>query len=265
MTDYKYDLAIAYRIYPGLSKNVMMPDAWRDKLHFSEVCLKSFVRGLTGVKYKIFALLDGCDESYEDLFRSNCENVEIIKYQPSIGNKGTFAAQIDILLKQTDAAAVYFAEDDYFYHDGALSEMLGMLEHGDVDFITPYDHPDCFTRKDLHNYKSEVVFQGKRHWRTAASTCLTFMTTRDILAVTSGCFRSYCRISDFALWLAVTKLKRFDAPYKTLKRMYKHNFIHMITARPFKLWAPMPSLANHMAAAQSAPGADWEKLIRRYV
>jgi hypothetical protein len=265
MTVDKCDIAIAYRIYPGIAKNVLMADTWRDKMHFSAVCLKSLIRGLEGVNYKIYAILDGCDAGYEELFRSNCNNVEIIKYQPSLGNKKTFAAQIDILSRQSDAEAVMFAEDDYFYQAGAISEMLDLLKREDVDFISPYDHPDCYTRKDLHNYKSDIIFHGRRHWRTSASTCLTFMTTREILAKTGSCFRSYARISDFALWLAVTKLKRFDAPGATLRRMYKRNFIHLLTCRPFRLWVPMPSLATHMVATHASPGADWRKLISSYL
>lgn len=265
MNNHKYDIAIAYRVYPGLAKNVLMAGSWRNKLHFSEVCLKSLVRGLDGVKYRMFALLDGCDSGYEDIFRSNCKDVEIIKYRPLIGNRGTFSAQMDILLKQADAEAIYFAEDDYFYKDGAISEMFDMLKREDVDFIAPYDHPDLYTRKDLHNYKSEIVFHGKRHWRTAASVCFTFLTKKQVFKETERPFRSFNKISDFAVWLAITKMKRYDAPYKTLKRMYKHNFLHILTARPFRLWSPMPSLATHMVATHTAPGTDWEKLIKMHL
>lgn len=50
----------------------------------------------------------------------------------------------------------------------------------------------------------------------------------------------------------------------TLKRMYKHNPVQMLTGRAFKLWAPMPGIATHMTSTDLAPGVDWDKLIAAY-
>ncbi len=264
MSTGQFDLVIAYRIYPGLGKNAFMRDEWSDKYHFSEVCLKSMLRSLDGIKFKVYAILDGCDDRYEGLFRGLCKNLEIVRFNTPVGNKATFAAQIEVLLRQDESATVYFAEDDYFYLEGAFPAMLDLVARDDVDFVTPYDHPDYYRRPELNNHKSEIIFQAGRHWRTAASTCLTFMTTKRVLEEAERPLRSYSRISDFALWLAITKLKKFDAPWKTLRRMYKHNILQMLAGRAFKLWAPMPGIANHMAANHAVPGIDWDNLIRKY-
>lgn len=180
MAGKKYDLVIAYRIYPGMSKNTYMRDKWADKYEFAELCLKSLAKSLGDINFKIYAILDGCD-NYEPLFKGLFDNVEFIKFSPSIANKATFSAQIDVLLRQDESEMVYFAEDDYLYQDNTFPEMLDFLSGSDVDFVTPYDHPDYYRRKDLHNCKSEVVFHGKRHWKTAISTCLTFLTKKQVL------------------------------------------------------------------------------------
>jgi hypothetical protein len=75
--------------------------------------------------------------------------------------------------------------------------------------------------------------------------------------------KSYSKLSDFALWLAITKLKRLDAPWPTLKRMYKHNPLEMLAGRAFRLWSPMPSIATHMTSTDLAPGIDWNRLIEK--
>jgi hypothetical protein len=39
---------------------------------------------------------------------------------------------------------VYFAEDDYFYRD-CVDEMIELIRNRrNVDFVTPYDHPDYY-------------------------------------------------------------------------------------------------------------------------
>ena len=65
---------------------------------------------------------------------------------PGVGNQATFGKQMDILLQQTDSEFVYFAEDDYVYLPEQFSRMLDFLRaYRDADFVSPYDHLDCYT------------------------------------------------------------------------------------------------------------------------
>src|SRR5580692_9616699 len=103
------DLAIAYRIYPGISKSpAFFPT---DKLKMSEMCLRSFKKALGGLRVKIWALLDGCPPEYEVLFRKTLQgsDLEIVPLS-KIGNHATFSLQIDLLTDQTEAPYVFFAE-----------------------------------------------------------------------------------------------------------------------------------------------------------
>src|SRR5690348_9189160 len=166
------DLAIAYRIYPRVSPT---PAAWADdKLMLSDYCLRSFKSALGSLRVKMWALLDGCPPAYEQLFRRyfSAEELEIV-HLDGIGNHATFMMQIELLMRQTETEVVYFAEDDYFYFPNALSKMvLFARSSADVDFVTPYDHPDAYnasSRFERHNIRPF----GDRYWRTATSTCLT--------------------------------------------------------------------------------------------
>ena len=62
----QYDVAVAYRIYPKVSR--APPVFADDKYQLSELCLKSFRDSLGSLKVKMFVLLDNCPPSYEDLF-----------------------------------------------------------------------------------------------------------------------------------------------------------------------------------------------------
>src|SRR5260370_42462317 len=84
--------------------------------------------------------------------------------------------------------------------------MLRFLREGQgVDFVTLYDHPDCYQLELHHEPKWITVFEG-HHWRTAASTCLTFLTRKSTLAEYEGTIRTYARgNNDCAMWLSLTK------------------------------------------------------------
>ena len=61
-----YDVAVAYRIYPKISKKPAIFS--NDKYKLGEFCLKSFKNSLGSLKVKIIAILDNCPSNYEYLF-----------------------------------------------------------------------------------------------------------------------------------------------------------------------------------------------------
>lgn len=266
-----FDLAVAYRIYPGVSKVPAFFSA--DKFRLSEMCLQSFKRALGGLHVKIWALLDGCPSEYEALFRAAFpgNNLEIVALN-KIGNLATFSQQIDLLGGQTDAPYVYFAEDDYFYLPGALEKMINfMRENRDADFVTPYDHPDSYytsSRLERHLVRP----YGDRYWRTASSTCLTFLASRESLKRTASAFRTYSRGNhDCSLWLALTqklslanpRIHGYDSQrMKIWAKTWIWGFSRILFGRPYRLWAPLPALATHMESTCLAPLVEWQNEFR---
>lgn len=267
----KYDLTIAFRIFPGISKQPLFYPT--DKLKMSELGVASLKNACEGLKVKMLAILDGCPPEYEELFKKyfNAEDLEII-HVDKLGNLATFKLQIEKLLEQTYSDIVYFAEDDYLYRDGTFIDIVNFFKSNkDVQFITPYDHLDYYTL-DFHNYKSEVRQLGKHHWRSVSTTCLTFFTTKEHLKNTRHVFESYFDGNkDASLWLNLTKIKSF-CPFTILKAFLSDKFIFSIYLRAwfhgwkdflfkpkYKLWSPVPSIATHLESTGIAPGVDWQK------
>jgi hypothetical protein len=62
MGDHRFDLAVAYRVYPGISKEPAVHAD--DKLRLAELCLRSFKEALGTLRVKVWALLDGCPPEY---------------------------------------------------------------------------------------------------------------------------------------------------------------------------------------------------------
>jgi hypothetical protein len=265
------DLAVAYRIYPGVSKSpAFFPD---DKFKLSEMCLHSFKRALGGLRVKIWALLDGCPPEYEALFRETfqSDDLEILSLN-QIDNAATFSLQIDLLAGQADAPYVYFAEDDYFYLPDALEEMLTfMRKHRDADFVTPYDHPDSYNTSSRFERHLVKPF-GDRYWRTASSTCLTFLTSRENLVRTKAMFRTYSKGNmDCPVWLALTQKHELMDPrvhwhdtfrLKTWAKTWRWGYRALLFGRRYRLWTPLPALATHMESSCLSPLIDWQTVFR---
>lgn len=272
----KYDLAVAYRIYPEVSKPALGLPFSNSKDRLSEVCLQSFRRSLGDLRVKVWVLLDGCPPGYEEMFRRVFAPEDLVlEALPKIGNHGTFERQIDILLKQEDADLVYFAEDDYFYLPDQFKLMTEFLHSNpNVDFVSPFDHLDCYTL-ELHRRPAWLrVFQN-RHWRTAASTCLTFLTTRSTLQETQRIFRTYSgRNFDCSLWLSLTKqnvLRPWDVLRWTVRRPHLAKIIakawlfgwsQILFGKQYMLWSPIPGIATHLDCNALSPTIDWSALMQ---
>lgn len=262
-----YDLAVAYRIYPGVSK---VPAFFStDKYKLAEMCLQSFQRALGGLRVKVWAILDGCPPEYEALFRQTLQGRDLeLAPTSKIGNLATFSLQIELLSKQAEAEFVYFAEDDYFYFPDVLAKAVTfMRENRDVDFVTLYDHPDSYytsSRFERHLVKP----YGDHYWRTASSTCLTFLTRRETLRRTQGAFKTYSQGNhDCSVWLALTQKFSLADPRVHFSSAFRIWLwlqtwiwgVHRILfGRRYLLWAPLPALATHMESAYLSPLIAWQ-------
>ena len=276
----RYDVAVAYRIYPKLSLPASALQVASDKYQISDLCLRSFKESLGGLRVKMWVLLDGCPSSYRELFLQYFAEEDLVFVNlDRIGNYATFEAQIDILLKQRDAEVIYFAEDDYFYLPQQFPRLVRFLEaNPHVHFVSPYDHPDCF-RLELHRHPLSVEVFDHKYWSTAGSTCLTFLTKRETLEGTQNVFRTYSRGNhDCSMWLSLTKTvvfnlskfchlalrKEYRAQSYLVANSWRYGWRQILLGRRWNLWIPIPGIATHLDADAIPASVDWlSELIQK--
>lgn len=246
-----------------------------DKLLLAELGVKSFKQSLGGLKTKIFFLLDNCPNEYQSMILKyfSEENIEFILL-PGVGNLRSFGKQIDILKSQTDAEFVYFVEDDYLFLKGATEEALRFMKSGEIDFITPYDHIDSYDLKIHQQHKYKIKISPTHHWKTSASTCMTFLTKKKVLINTEAVFRSYCNGNwDSSLWFALTNHNVFRIDsfflafsnrmlFKAVLLSWMKTWWQILFGKKYELWQPIPSLATHMEITGIAPVVDWDNVIK---
>ncbi len=267
-----YDLAVCLRIYPLVSGTPIF--GFTNKLELVRLSLLTFKEAKGSLHVKLWVLLDNCPLMYQETVESLLAECtpEFIQL-PGIGNAATFSRQIEVLLNQEVADLVYFAEDDYLYLPGALERgVTFMKRHRDADFLTLYDHPDYHTRY-IHRVHGLAVTEDGLRWRQVVSSCLTFMTRRDVLAETAHVLRTYSRKnSDLGMWLALTKTRVLSA-WSFIRSFGDGKFVpasyllawwygwrYILLGKRRTLWAPEPTLATHMESKYIAPGVEWEKL-----
>lgn len=277
MSKKPFDLAVAYRIYPKVSKTpALHPE---DKLLLSERCLDSFVKSLGSLRVKVYVLLDGCPPEYEQLFRKFFapDHLEII-HCPAIGNQATYKRQIEILSAQEDADTVYFAEDDYFYLDNALEEAFRVIQNPEVDFLSVYDHLDYYDHPLHQTYQSRIALFGNHHWRTAASTCLTFMAQKSTLLESAEMLQTFSEGNrDVSLWMSLTKTALFEhlkpknpmpkeKPFvRHSKRAWKFSLKQHLFGKRYALWCPIPALATHLESKHLSPAIEWQQIWHKKI
>jgi hypothetical protein len=275
----EYDLMVVYRIYPRISKEPFVYPS--DKFKLSELCLRSFRESLGDLRVKMHVLLDTCPQEYEELFRRyfSEENLHFERLHMA-GNEMTYRRQLEILTQQTDSEYVYLAEDDYLYVPDQFPEMIRFMKsHDDVDFISPFDHLDYYTLA-LHKHKNEIRTAGRRHWRTANSTTLTFLTTRKVLKEAKQILTTFATGNwDASIFLSLTK-KNLVSPrhyleytrqavhgdafmLKIMGKTWIYGWKQILLRRRFKLWVPTPAIATHLQYNTLAPAVDWLEVIRK--
>jgi hypothetical protein len=267
----KYDVAVCWRIYPGVSKDPLFYKD--DKFKLAQLSFNSFISSSKGLNVKYFIILDGCAAEFEKIFTSqvNENDIELIRTK-KIGNAATFKKQIDVLLSQTDAEFIYFAEDDYLYTPGGFKKMVESYEKGSIDFMTPYDHLDYYEHPLHRDERAGQPAQLNGHtWKPVLTTCLSFLTTKKILSETLPVFESYGRgNTDASIWITLTRKYLFSSAVKfyftnrlvffVIKKAMKYNFGRFMWGKRYTLSCPVPAVATHLEAEHISPGVDWKRV-----
>ena len=271
-TTFPYELAVCWRVYPGISKDPVFYK--EDKFKLAQLSFHSFLRCVEGIRIKYFVILDGCPPHFEKIFTGLVPGTDLaIIRTDSIGNQATFKKQLEILSAQTEAPLVYFAEDDYLYRPRVFKEVIEFFyAHQPLDFITTYDHLDYYEHPiHLQAEKGKEIMRKDVKWKEVVSTCLSFLTSKEILKQTMPVLETYCRgNTDGSMWVTLTRkygigsLLKFRFRNKTcfyiLKKAMKFSFRSFVAGKSYHLWCPVPSISTHLESKHIAPGVDWEKI-----
>lgn len=202
--------------------------SWFNKIK----CLNSFLKALEYARNDISSVTFLHDGPKGELFNAIPKEYNIISVD-YCSNEQSLMKTFDIA-DELSAENIYFMEDDYLHLEDSI--YLAKIAVEKLKLITLYDHLDRYIRNDDVTLGNEyIAFLAKTglHWRTAESTCCSWVCTRE-------------------LW---NEIKQDCRDFGLRDRDLFRNFYN----KGLRLWGPMPGLVTQVDDKLS-PGIDWEAL-----
>lgn len=218
-------MQVIYRITDIPSSNPS-PIYQEDKVKLNKLCLLSFINGFKDIKPKVIFLADHMgDVSYLEKYPWE---YEVIRTED--GQNKAMLNSYEIAAKLEDC--VLFNEADHLWLPNSGAIMLQAIK--ELGLVSGYDHPDFYTRFDIHPRTTEIVVSGNHHFRKSARNVMSW-----------GCHSSLVK--------------------ENLDILNHHGYLDEgvwsdLRERGHQLYTAIPALSTHMVKDYLAPGINWKEL-----
>lgn len=177
-------------------------------------------------------------EFTEDFMHKHCGVGRKYPFQVKIVEAGSNHKSWLVALDQArsapiaDTDLIYFIENDYLHLPGWLEKVYELNASGiRFDYLSLYDHMDKYFLPMYSELTAKIFVTASHHWRTAPSTCGTFLLRRATL------------LEDMALWASEVQ-DHFV-------------FTELCQSRGRVLLTPTPGLATHSMRGYLSPAINW--------
>lgn len=222
---------IIYRITSIPSTNPS-PIFQNEKDKLNEVCLRSLLVAFKDVDYKLTFLADHCSDKCKVVIRETCDkaNQEAIFMSGSVGINATMLDSYRIASFLPESEIVLFNECDHLWLPDSGPIMLEAIKT--LGLVSGYDHPDFYSRFDIHPKETEVVIVQNHHFRKAARNVMSWGCHSDLVKENLDILNHHGYLDD-GIWSDLRE-------------------------RGHQLWTALPALSTHMVKDYMAPGIDWK-------
>ncbi|MFN7835478.1 MAG: hypothetical protein ACK5NY_06795 [Burkholderiaceae bacterium] len=222
------------------------PNKARPAWFSHERCFRNLLQTIRldprGAQVKITIVYDGStDDFMSDFVAGYYANQEYgiqLQFIQGGSDKNSFL----ITLAMARGAAVpgtdiiYLLENDYMHAPGWVSKVLELYDTGlSFDIVSLYDHADKYMAAMYPTLTAQIVHTRTHHWRTAPSTCASFMLEKS----------------------------KFDRDYDVLAAGLTdyYFFSRLVGERGRILLTPLPGLATHSMEGYLSPAVEWENYV----
>ncbi len=130
---------------------------------------------------------------------------------------------------------IYILENDYLHQHEWVSKVFELKNSGIVfDYLSLYDHRDKYDFPMYQSLTASLFYSPSHHWRTAPSTCASFLIRKQTLD------------ADYAI------LTSGMTDYYFFSKLVGENQRVLLT--------PIPGLATHCMEGYLSPVVAWDKL-----
>ena len=149
----------------------------------------------------------------------------------------SYRALLEYIKSQTiePGDLIYFLENDYLHVNNWPDKIIELFStYKGLDYVSLYDHNDKYFLPDYENLVSKIVTTDTHHWRTAPSTCGSFIISRETFE------------KDLDIWTTTVG---------------DHNtFLWLNENRERFVFTPIPGLSTHCMEGLLSPTINWKEL-----
>ena len=241
-------LHIYYRhVHVSADKRSRDPNKARPAWFSHEACfvnlLETIAADALGHRVTVTVIYDGKVDDLLTDFMAHHATAEDRRVQLQLIHAGSDMNSFLITVSHAHRAAqppndiVYFLENDYLHQHGWVSKVFELYASGvPFDLVSLYDHKDKYMLQMYEGLAATLHLSHSHHWRTAPSTCGSFLLSKAALE------------RDFDV-ICSGKVDYFI-------------FSEIVGARGRRLLTPIPGLATHSMEGYLSPNVDWAALVR---
>lgn len=239
-------LHIFYRhVHVKADKRSRDPNKSRPSWFSHETCFRNLLNTIRcdpmGSRVKITIVYDGTVEDFTTDFVAGYYASEAfglgVQFIRGGSDLNSFLITLGMarMMEAPESDLIYFLENDYLHQHGWVSKVFELYDSGtQFDFVSLYDHRDKYFYPMYSDLSSKLYCTASQHWRTAPSTCASFILEKRVL----------------------------DRDYQILGsgRTDYYFFSTLIAEGGRVLLTPVPGLATHSMEGYLSPVVDWGRL-----
>lgn len=252
----------------------------KNKMELVEACIKSLelnnidnIRTCACVDNSTDEYTKFLESKFDDVFHTS-EGFDVNDHKgkwPVFGGMGNLSKVSEYISSKNhnDDDIVLLLEDDYLFRNGGFKKWVQACHEID-GFVSPFDHPDRYYRKDDQFWKkAEIILACNMHFRTSESTT-------SVVGGKSLYFRKTAvlrKIPRFHVWFFWPE-RVFGKELPSIDRVFYRRAYFWLRIR---LYSPIPGLATHLSRfippedktvlkkgavlpeTQLSLGVDWDK------
>ena len=202
-----------------------------------EACFINLLNTTQNKDVKIHLVMDGkIEDNWINKYKDNYISHEIVG-----GNIDNITKELYKIAKQTDIGEndlVYILENDYLHADGWVDKVINLYNTFEgLNYISLYDHNDKYFLPMYENLTSKIISTDKHHWRTAPSTCGSYITTKRIFD------------EDYSVHIG-----------ENIPIGDHHKWLWLNNNKDRFILTPIPGLSTHCMDGLLSPTINWETI-----
>jgi len=240
-------LRIFYRhVHSKADANSRDPNKARPSWFSYEACFRNLLATIRndpmGKRVHITVMFDGKWTDFTNDFISRYqlhpENDITIQFLEAGSDKNSALITLNYIMHSPykDSDLIYMLENDYVHQAGWIKKVFELYDSGArPDYLSLYDHRDKYFLPMYADLKAKLFHTATHHWRTAPSSCGSYICTFERLSSDYDIFSQ--GMADYFMFNELTNNR---------KRI---------------LLTPIPGLSTHSMEGYLSPTVDWASYL----